>query len=286
MVRRVAFAAVAIPAVAALAWVGGWPFAALLGVAGVLGSREVFGFARAQGIEPLTPLGYAGAALIPLAVAWPLLAPSRAAFLVREGTLPAAWVLAVFVAVLARRGPSGRPLAAIAVTVLGPLYASWLLSFALVLRHPVPGVPVNDTAAGMTLLFFPLAGTWLGDTAAMFAGKAIGGPKLAPVVSPGKTWAGAVAGFVTTLAASVIYAAVVFPRVGLGVGVHEVLLLGAAVSAAGQVGDAAESVLKREAGVKDSSALIPGHGGVLDRLDALYFVLPVTALAYQLLGIA
>jgi phosphatidate cytidylyltransferase len=123
------------------------------------------------------------------------------------------------------------------------------------------------------------------DTAAMLAGRAIGGPKLAPVVSPGKTRSGAIAGVVGGVAIGALYAALVFPRAGIAIGIVSASLLAFVLSIIGQVGDLAESLLKREAGVKDSSALIPGHGGVLDRLDSLYFVIPVAAAGYLLLGI-
>ena len=227
-----------------------------------------------------------GAAAAPLVAAWPLLAPSRASLVARDGLLAMAWLLVVIVAALARRGPQGRPLAVVGVTVFGAAYAGWLLSFALALRHPAPGLALSDARIGMALLVFPLALTWLGDTSAMAAGKAIGGPKLAPVVSPNKTWAGSAAGLLTSVVASLAYAALVFPRVGIAVAAWEALVLGVAISVAGQVGDLAESVFKREVGMKDSSSLIPGHGGVLDRLDALYFAVPVTALLLHVLGIA
>lgn len=286
LARRIAFAVVAIPAVLAIAYLGRWPFAALLAIAGAFGAREVYGLARAQGIEPLARLGMLGAAAAPLVAAWPLLAPSRASLVARDGLLAMAWLLVVIVAALARRGPQGRPLAVVGVTVFGAAYAGWLLSFALALRHPAPGLALSDARIGMALLVFPLALTWLGDTAAMAAGKAIGGPKLAPVVSPNKTWAGSAAGLLTSVVASLAYAALVFPRVGIAVAAWEALVLGVAISVAGQVGDLAESVFKREVGMKDSSSLIPGHGGVLDRLDALYFAVPVTALLLHVLGIA
>jgi phosphatidate cytidylyltransferase len=286
LARRIAFAVVAIPAVFGFAWLGGWWFAGLLAVAGALGAREIYGFARSQGIDPLERLGMLGAAAAPLATAWPLLAPSWASIVVREGHVAMVWLLVVVVAAMVRRGPQGRPLAVVGVTVFGAAYAGWLLSFALKLRHPAPGIMVNDTIVGMSLLFYPLVLTWLGDTAAMAAGKAIGGPKLAPVVSPNKTWAGALAGLVTSLAASLLYAAVVFTRAGISLAVWEALVLGAAISVVGQVGDVAESVFKREIGVKDSSSIIPGHGGVLDRLDALYFAIPVTALLLHIFRIA
>jgi phosphatidate cytidylyltransferase len=286
LIRRIAFAVVAIPAVLGIAWLGGWAFAGLLAVAAGLGARELYGFARAQGIAPLTRTGIAGAALTPLAVALTLQAPGEAANLVREGWAFLLFVLLVMVLALARRGPGGRPLTAVAVTLLGVLYPAWLLSFALHLRHPLPALAAHDAPVGMALLFFPLVLTWVGDTAAMAGGSAFGGPKMAAVVSPHKTWSGGVAGFVGTLALSVIYAAVVFRRVGVSLSLGEALVFGAVISVAGQVGDVAESLFKREAGMKDSSNLLPGHGGVLDRLDSLYFVLPVTVLLYRLAGIA
>jgi phosphatidate cytidylyltransferase len=119
----------------------------------------------------------------------------------------------------------------------------------------------------------------------MAGGKAIGGPKLAPVVSPNKTWAGTLAGLFASVALSLAYAAWVFPRAGLALSVAQAVVFGVVISVAGQVGDVAESLFKREIGVKDSSNLLPGHGGVLDRLDALYFVVPVTVLAFRLSGI-
>jgi phosphatidate cytidylyltransferase len=120
----------------------------------------------------------------------------------------------------------------------------------------------------------------------MAAGTAIGGPKLAPTLSPKKTWAGAVAAFLTTELVAVAYAVWILGPVGRPVSVPEALVMGAAISVVGQVGDISESVFKREVGVKDSSALIPGHGGVLDRFDSLYFVLPVTAGLFRLFGVA
>jgi len=135
---------------------------------------------------------------------------------------------------------------------------------------------------GGALLVFPLVITWASDIGAYFVGRAIGGRKLIPSVSPGKTVAGAVGGLVASMLVAWLYAgAVLVPVASLGFSPWGALGFGAAISVAAQIGDLFESLLKREGGVKDSSRIIPGHGGVLDRFDSLIFVLPV---AYLLLG--
>ena len=280
LARRIAFAVVAIPAALGIARLGGWYFVALLAAIAVLGAREIYDFAAVQGIAPLRRTGMLGAALAPVLMAFYALERAAQGPFQAGRYAVAVWLLLVIAVGLWRRGSNRRPLTAVAVTVFGALYAGWLPAFAILLRHPVAG-PASGWQVGMALLFFPLALTWAGDTAAFAGGTAFGGPKLAPVVSPNKTWSGAAAGLFGTIAAALIYAAVVFQLVGVAVGLGELLVLGAAISLVGQLGDVAESLFKREVGVKDSSALIPGHGGVLDRFDSLYFVLPVTALLYD-----
>ena len=134
----------------------------------------------------------------------------------------------------------------------------------------------------MEVVALPLALTWGTDIAAYFVGRAFGKRKLMPSVSPGKTVAGAIGGLVAAVLIALAWERLVLrPVAQLGMRPWNTILFGAVVSVAAQVGDLAESLLKREAGVKDSSHLIPGHGGVLDRFDSLLFVLPV---AYLLLG--
>ena len=119
---------------------------------------------------------------------------------------------------------------------------------------------------------------WLGDTCAYFAGKGFGRHKLAPHISPHKTWEGSAA----SLAGSVIFGILYLPCVLPVVSMVEAGLLSAVVNLAGQAGDLAESALKRGAGLKDSSTLLPGHGGLLDRVDSTLFALPVVYLKLYL----
>jgi phosphatidate cytidylyltransferase len=279
--RRVAFSAVAIPAAAAAAYVGGWVLAVLLAVVGVLATREIYGLADATGIDPLRRSGLVAAAAIPLATYWAK--GSELHFAEPALYVGALWVIAVVALAAWRRGPGRRPLAAVAVTVFAVLYGPGLLCFAIVLRHPTGLGP--DSRLGAALLFFPLAVTWIGDTAAMAGGKLIGGPLLAPVLSPRKTWAGAATGLAVSLLTAWAYAVWVLGPLGRPLVPAAAVLAGLAISVSGQLGDVAESLFKREVGVKDSSALIPGHGGMLDRVDSLLFALPVTAGVFRLLGL-
>ena len=260
-------------------WLGGWVLATLVAVLGVLGAREVYDFARRQGIEPLEALGLGAAAAAPLATFW---AKGYADWepVLYGGAL---WLLAMMVAAMAR-GPARRPLTAVAVTMFGTLYASALLAFVVAIRHgPHSDAHPRGSAA---LGILPLVMTWVCDTCAMAAGTLLGGPKLARVLSPRKTWAGAVGGAVGALVAALVYGSVVLDRVAVRLGLWQLVAVGVVVALAAQVGDVAESLLKREVGVKDSSKLIPGHGGVLDRLDSLYFALPVSAALFRLFGVA
>jgi phosphatidate cytidylyltransferase len=129
-------------------------------------------------------------------------------------------------------------------------------------------------------LFLLIAIVWLGDTAAFYVGSRIGRNKLAPTVSPNKTWEGAVAGFATGLAATVAWS---LWRLGEVDG--RLLLIGAATAVAAQLGDLVESMIKRGAGVKDSGDLLPGHGGMLDRMDAMLFAAPVFLFGLWITGV-
>jgi phosphatidate cytidylyltransferase len=134
-----------------------------------------------------------------------------------------------------------------------------------------------------------LISIWVGDSAAYFAGRALGKHKLFERVSPGKTWEGAIAGFIFSIVVWVVVPTFIQPLAFLGM--TNSIIIGIIAGSIGQIGDLGKSLLKRDAGVKDSSNLIPGHGGVLDRLDSIIFISPVlfvllNALHYlRLLGV-
>ncbi|MGH7583855.1 MAG: phosphatidate cytidylyltransferase [Gemmatimonadales bacterium] len=283
MARRIAFAAIAIPTVVFVIWLGGWPLAVLLSVASCLGAGEVAGLADRSGAPPLAGTAMLTAAVVPLLPALALANPWANAALQRWWAVGMViWLLIVMVITLARRGPGDRPLAAIAVTAFAVAYAAGLPTILFFIRH---ATQPPRSWVGTALAFFPLVVVWVTDTAAMLGGMAIGGPKLAPIVSPHKTRAGSVAGVVFGALAGAGFDLAVFRPFGVDASLAGVVALAVAIAVAGQLGDLVESLLKREAGVKDSSALIPGHGGVLDRLDALYFAIPVAAVGYFLMGL-
>ena len=141
-------------------------------------------------------------------------------------------------------------------TIAGILYVGWLLSYLVALR---------GLDAGREWVFLALFTTFGSDTAAFFVGRALGRHRLALHISPGKTWEGAVGG---VLGAIIVSLVLVIP-LGLPLSYGQAILLGLIVSIFGQLGDLVESLLKRNMGVKESGRLIPGHGGVLDRMDSL-----------------
>ncbi|HEU4648355.1 MAG TPA: phosphatidate cytidylyltransferase [Gemmatimonadales bacterium] len=281
LAQRIGFAVAAIPFALLFVWYGGWPLVALVVTIAVLGTRELYDLQRHTGVMPLDGAGLVAAALAAPAAYLYLRNPQGFVTAVwpYAGAL---WLMLVMSLALWRRSPANRPLEAVAVTVFGALYAGALPAFLLELRHASHG---TRSWAGAWLVFYPLVVTWIVDTAAMFGGRAFGRVKLAPTVSPGKTREGSIAGVLGGLVVAPLFAYGIFPAVGVTAPIGPLLLMAFVLAIVGQVGDLAESLFKREAGVKDSSHLIPGHGGVLDRLDSLYFVIPVAAALYRILGV-
>jgi len=178
----------------------------------------------------------------------------------------------IVLAVLLSHVLAGRELKAglldTAVLAFGVFYVAWLLGHLILIRR---------MADGSFLIFFLFLVTWANDTAAYYVGTFLGRHRMAPRISPKKTWEGAVGGLVGSVAAALACRAWFLDSLGMA----DATALGLLAGVAAPLGDLCESVLKRSAGVKDSGGIIPGHGGVLDRVDSLIFTAPV--LYYYLL---
>ncbi len=184
-----------------------------------------------------------------------------------EFTLPGASLLLICSFVIALRQDDLRAvLPDVAASFMGAFYTFAPWRFAIDLR-----------ASSVHLLFFALALNWVGDSVAYYVGRAFGKHKLAPVVSPGKSWEGAIASVLGAVVFGLFYLGRFVPQIPL----WQVAIIAAIASVAGQLGDLAESALKRGAGVKDSGDLLPGHGGMLDRVDSSLFALPVVYILYR-----
>ncbi|MCH9648497.1 MAG: phosphatidate cytidylyltransferase [Deltaproteobacteria bacterium] len=206
--------------------------------------------------------------LLSFAFCWPELAIPPALGSLGQGlALGAALVLFCSLAVLFGRGPVAESLSSMSMLAFGALYFAVPLAAAVALRRQSPWV-----------LLLAAAIIWIGDAVALYAGRAFGRKKFAPVISPNKTWVGAVASLLSALAVTAAWG---WWRLG-SVEVN-LLLVGVLTSCAGQAGDLVESMLKRGAGVKDSGNILPGHGGLYDRLDALLLGAPVMWLGQQLI---
>lgn len=267
--RRVASVTVLIPLIVAAAlWY--WATVALVAACVVVGIVELFAMLRQGGFAPRTNPGVATGLLLCAAAA---LRPLTAFDL--TGLALSIGVALTLVYELLPRDRSVS-LTAWAFTFTGAAYIGWLLSAFILLRQldtPLRGGPLAalGLAPGTAWVILVLAITWLQDSVAYFVGRAFGRTKMAPVLSPKKSWEG----FAGGLAASVITALMAVPLLGLPIGYLAAGLIGLVAGVAGPLGDLGESLIKRQVGVKDSGALIPGHGGILDRMDSLLFTAPV-----------
>ena len=257
---RIAVAAVLLPLVLGVVWAGGWWLFAVALIGGLIALHELFGMAR--GLRPVVLAGYVGLVLTLLGAqldgpTWML------AGLV--ATLPAA--LLVFFVSSARQ----QAVAGFAVTLLGVVWVGGGLAFLLMLRD----VPDD----GRLLLYTVLLTVFADDTAAFFVGRLIGRHRLAPVISPGKSWEGFVAG---TLAGIAVTFFALYEQDVVTTG--ESLVLGLAIALAATLGDLFESAVKRDLGAKDSGRLLAGHGGVLDRVDSLLWAGPAAYLTFLALA--
>ncbi|WP_078119164.1 phosphatidate cytidylyltransferase [Thiosocius teredinicola] len=268
--QRVLTAAVLVPlVVAGVLYLDTRILAVILGAIVLLGAREMGRLAKLNGPLPLVAyMAVVGGALW---LAWRFVTPDQ--LLVVQGVLSIWWILAT-VLLVARRKPleaADRPRFAILVMGALVLVAAWLSIVSLHASDPY----------GPRLVLFLMILIWVADSGAYFAGRAFGKTKLSPIVSPGKTWAGAIGAAVGAVVSASI---LVFTDVTGSQPLLGLILLCVLVTAVSIGGDLWESRLKREAGVKDSGNLLPGHGGVLDRIDSLLAAAPVFALGIAVLG--
>lgn len=252
--RRTRTAIVGIPVFLVPLYVGGSVWSLLLGIIALLGAWEWIALTRAAGLVPAPAVVFPATVLI------------YGSAVYRPDLMAGAATLLVMTALLAQLWPAGRPQAPAnaGVTVLGPLYVSLFAALDLIRRLP----------DGLVWTVLVVASVWVADSAAYFGGRTFGRRALAPVISPKKTWEGAWSGEIGGIVAALAVAAIAPLPWGPAAAV------GALAGSVGLIGDLSESALKRAARVKDSGTLLPGHGGVLDRFDAMLFVAPV---AYALL---
>ncbi len=301
--KRVLTAVVLIPLViVALFKAPLWLFTLLVFGVAVLAAHEYFGIVKAQGYRPFAAADYLFFALSFGTLYWLAHFASLdyvdgaggLALILMLGLLGGLGLVTLIAALVLLVGGLGRdPLSSAlpdaAVTLMALPYLAFTLGLLPVLRAPINGA---------LYLLYLMVLVWCGDIAAYYVGRAIGKHKLAPRVSPGKSWEGAIASVVGAVIvgvllfhyiepiATALHSAHLLSRdanlnvISAHVPIRLVALFAVSVNIAAQLGDLVESALKRGAGVKDSGTLLPGHGGVLDRIDALLFALPVGIIFY------
>ncbi len=262
LVSRVVVAVVGLPVVLGIVYLGGWWLFALVAVAAVLALHE-YGL-MIRSLRPLMLAAYLGAL-------GSLLGTQLGGLEWISAGLLGSIVLAFFLHWIASTRQSAT--VAISATVLGVAWIGFGLAHLLLIRD----IPDN----GRLAIFTVLLAIFAGDIAAFFAGRLLGRHKLAPAISPGKTWEGFVAGTAATV--FVVFVAL-YKQDYVSIG--DSLILGAAIAVAGPVGDLFESALKRDMQVKDSGRLLGGHGGVLDRLDAPLFAAVASYYVLRAIGAA
>ena len=230
-------------------------FFLLVSVAILVGLHEFYAMAAAAGLGPLTLLGTAGGLILGGLQFYGVGAPWVTSTL-------AGWIMLLLIGLLFQsKGPKDAVLRA-GITLLGMFYVAGLLSFPALLRA---------MESGKVYIFYLVLVTWAGDVGAFYVGRSLGRQPLSPAISAGKTVEGSLGGLLCSVLASCLAKFWFWERLGI----VQSLSLGLGLGVMGQVGDLCESMLKRSFGVKDTGTLIPGHGGLLDRVDSLLFTGPV-----------
>jgi phosphatidate cytidylyltransferase len=266
---RIASVSVLIPIVIAAAW---WPWstAVLVGLCVALAVFELDGIMRQGGYTPRLWVSLSIGLLICAAATLQGRTPVDLG-----GAVICLSIIGSLAYELLPRDRSNS-LVSWALTFGGAYYVGSLLSYFILLSQldtPMRGgwLAFLHIPPGTSWIFLVLAATWLQDTAAYFVGRSLGRHKMAPILSPKKSWEGAAGGFATSILSAMLSVAIL----GLPISYAAAALIGAAAGLVGPLGDLVESLIKRQIGIKDSGRLIPGHGGILDRIDSLLFTAPV-----------
>ena len=264
---RIATSVVAVPLLLFLAWIGGVAYLAFTLVLLALALREFNLLLESKGLLPHWRAGMVAVLLAPVAT-FQRLRTGR----IQEWHLGALLTILVIGVLLAelRRGAGRHAIANSAATLLGVFYIGWLGTHIVALRE-LPWALGESYARGAAYAILPLVLVWSCDTAAYGVGRVFGRHRLMPDVSPKKTAEGAWGGLVAAIGAAFLCRATFAPFLTL----LDAAILGFLIGVFGQLGDLVESLLKRDSDAKDTSQLIPGHGGVLDRFDSLFFAAPI-----------
>jgi phosphatidate cytidylyltransferase len=266
--KRLITALWGVPLVVAMIWFGKpWLFTAFVGVWGLLAVIEFFRLVSKFKVSPLYFFGIIWTLLF-IIIRNPLLPDIIEPYFSFNLVVPTLFTTGIIISLttLLARKDKFNAFPAWAWTFAGILYAGWMFGYLVSLRG------IED---GRNWVFLALFCTFGSDTAAFFIGKAFGKHKLAPSISPGKTWEGAVGGLIGAVIVSLFFLLPTPLSLATKLEWWQALILGILVSAFGQLGDLVESLLKRNAGAKDSGNLLPGHGGVLDRMDSIIFTVVV-----------
>lgn len=271
LAQRLLSAALLLPLMIVLVWWSVWSVAATVALATVAGLLELYSAFRQGGYQPRTLVGIGSALAIIAAiglqpiVAFDLLLPVVTGIIV--------------VGLVAELAYSQQPgsLPAWGLTLAGAFYLAWLLSHFILLRS-LNAPALRDSIftqfgmqPGVAWIYYACAITWLQDTSAYFVGRRFGKHKLAPALSPKKTWEGAAGGMLGAILTGIVGVLLL----GLPITLLQGALLGLVGGIVGPLGDLSESLIKRQVGLKDAGNLIPGHGGILDRADSLLFTIPI-----------
>lgn len=259
--RRLITSFLFLPALVIIAWKGGIHYLVLIELGIGIGAFEFFAMLEARKLAPYKMLGIFCALLLGLTA-------FRQSYLFTYLILTIL-LLALSISELSRL-KNEQAINNISATIFGAMYVGWLMSHLVLLRE-LPHAMGQPYSAGTGYALLPFVLTWSCDSMAYFFGMRFGKHKLLPRISPGKSWEGAAAGAFFAVVAAFIYQQIYAHFLSW----FDCVVLGAFTGILAQVGDLVESLIKRDAEVKDVSATIPGHGGVLDRFDSLLFTAPM-----------